>query len=272
MSPQNRHTPFHPWTIVWPLIASGFFTASVHADEYTKAYGITKRANVLVVTNDGSVTITSGESQQVEFRVDYQGYVLNRTVLIDSRQQGDQVELTARIPVRFYISLGARRRLHIAVRVPKETDLQVRTSDGSIETRGISGSIDLHSSEGAITVTSLKGSVRLNSSDGTIEASDMDGRCDASSSVGRVSIEALHGSRLDSDWSIASSDGSIEVALPADLPATIDASSRDGRIRNDNEFSMEGVMSKSNIHGKMNGGDQTLTIRTGNGSIHLKAV
>jgi hypothetical protein len=29
-------------------------------------------------------------------------------------------------------------------------------------------------------------------------------------------------------------------------------------------------MSKSRVRGKMNGGGQTLTIRTGDGSIHLK--
>jgi hypothetical protein len=33
---------------------------------------------------------------------------------------------------------------------------------------------------------------------------------------------------------------------------------------------MEGKISKSRVHGKMNGGGSTLTIHTGDGSIHLR--
>ncbi len=132
--------------------------------------------------------------------------------------------------------------------MPKDADLQVRTGDGSIKANGVSGTIDLHSGDGALSVSSLKGTVRLHTGDGSIEASDLDGKCDASSGDGRirlsgrfdvlsaksgdgsVGVEALHGSKLDSGWSIASGDGSIDVALPADLPANIEASSGDGRI------------------------------------------
>jgi len=77
---------------------------------------------------------------------------------------------------------------------------------------------------------------------------------------------------LDSGWSIASGDGSIDVAVPADLPANIEASSGQGHITSDIPITMEGVMSKSKIRGKMNGGGSTLSIHTGDGSIHLKPV
>jgi hypothetical protein len=291
MSLLNKGTRFHRWALIgMALLATGLFALNVHADGYIKSYPISTRANVRVDTNDGSVTVTTGNTQQVEFRVDYAGHVLNKSVQIDSHQQGDEVELTARIPVRFFISLGMTRRFHIEVRMPKDADLQVRTSDGSIKANGISGSIDLHSSDGAISVSSLKGTVRLHTSDGSIEASDLDGKCDALSSDGRirlsgrfdvlsaktsdgsVGIEALRGSKLDSGWSITSGDGSIDVALPAELGANIEASSSDGRISSDIPITMEGFMSKSKVHGKMNGGGSTLTIHTGDGSIHLKQV
>jgi Putative adhesin len=272
------------------LLASALFAASVHADEYTRTYPVANRANVRVDTNDGSVTVTAGDVQQVEFRVEYQGYVLDKSVQIDSHQNGDQIELTARIPVRFFVSLGFTRRLHIEVRMPKDADLLVRTGDGSIKANGVSGSVDLRSSDGAISASSLKGAVRLRSGDGSIEAGDLDGKCDASTSDGRirlsgrfdvlnaksgdgsVGVEALHGSKLESDWSIASSDGGITVALPSDLPANIEASSSDGRVSTDIPITLEGTMSRSKVHGKMNGGGPTLTIHTGDGSIHLKQI
>jgi DUF4097 and DUF4098 domain-containing protein YvlB len=284
-----KDIPFHRSAlIVAAVLATGLFAAGAHAEEYMKTYTVSNRANVRIDTNDGSVNVTTGDTKEVEFRVEYKGYVLDKSLQIESSQHGDEVELTARIPVRFFISFGMSRRLHIEVRMPKDADLQVKTGDGSVKAEGVSGNIDLHSSDGALTVSSLKGTVRLHTSDGSIEGSDLDGKLDASTSDGRirlsgrfdvlsvksndgsVGVEALRGSKMDAGWSIASSDGSVNVALPPDLPANIDASSSDGHISSDIPITMEGDMSKSKVHGKMNGGGPTLTIHTGDGSIHLK--
>jgi DUF4097 and DUF4098 domain-containing protein YvlB len=291
MIPLYKGNTFHrPALIGVALLATGLFAATVHADDYTKTFTISNRANVRVDTGDGSVVVTTSDTKEVEFRVEYQGYVLEKSLHIESNQHGDEVELIARIPHGFHISLGTMRRLHIEVRMPKDADLQVRTGDGSIKANNVSGTIDLHSGDGAISVGSLKGSVRIHTGDGSIEASDLDGKCDASSGDGRirlsgrfdvlsaksgdgsVGVEAQRGSKLDSSWSITSGDGGIDVALPADLPANIEASSGDGRITTDIPITMEGVISKSRVHGKMNGGGSTLTIHTGDGSIHLKQV
>jgi hypothetical protein len=290
MTPISKDT-FHRSALTgMALLATGLFAASVHADDYAKTYTVSNRANVHVDTNDGSVDVTTGDTKEVSFRVEYQGYVLNKSLEIESNQHGDEVELIARIPHSWHFSIGMIRRLHIEVRMPKDADLQVRTGDGSIKANGLSGTIDLHSGDGALTVGSLKGSVRLHTGDGSIDGSDLDGKCDASSGDGRIrlsgrfdvlsaksgdgsiSVDALHGSKLDSSWNIVSGDGRLEVALPPDLPANIEASSGDGRITTDIPITMEGVLSKSRVHGKMNGGGSTLTIHTGDGSIHLKAV
>jgi len=291
MTPLYKSINFYRSALVGTaLLATGLFAATAHADDYTKTYTVSNRANVHVDTDDGSVVVTTGDTKQVEFRVEYQGYTLDKSLHIDSSQHGDEVELTARIPHGFHISLGTMRRLHIEVRMPKDADLDVRTGDGSIKANNVSGTVDLHSGDGSISVSSLKGSVRIHTGDGSIEASEMDGKCDASSGDGRIRlsgrfdvlsaksgdgsvvVEALHGSKLDSSWSITSGDGGIDVALPPDLPVNIEASSGDGRISTDIPITMEGVISKSRVHGKMNGGGSTLTIHTGDGSIHLKQV
>jgi hypothetical protein len=270
------------------LLATGLWAVAAHAEDYVKSYAVSNRANVHVKTGDGSVTVTTGDTQQVEFHVEYQGYVLNKTLLIDSSQNGDEVELTARVPPGMFISLGFSRRLHIEVRMPKDADLHVATSDGSVKASGITGDVDLKSSDGSLDVSSLKGTLRMHTSDGSIEASDLDGRCDATTSDGRirlsgrfdhlstkssdgsVNVEVQRGSKMDSDWSISSSDGSIEVALPGDLPVDIEASASGGRISSDIPITVEGVLSKSRIHGKLNGGGPTLNIHTSDGSIHLR--
>jgi hypothetical protein len=278
----------HPWSgICIALLAAGPVAATVHAEDYAKSFSVPNRANVHVNTNDGSVTVTTGDAKQVEFRVEYMGYELDKTLHIESHQQGDEIELTARIS-KFQFSLGAIRRLHIEIRMPKQADLRVESGDGAVKADGLIGTVELRTGDGSITVKSLMGDVRLHTGDGAVDAADLDGKCDAvsgdgrirlagrfdvlraKSGDGRIDVDAHHGSKLDSGWSISSGDGGIDVALPSDLSADIDAITHDGHITSDVPITVEGVMSKSHVRGKMNGGGQTLTIRTGDGSVHLK--
>jgi hypothetical protein len=274
------------------ILVTGSFAARVHAGDFTKSYSVSHRANVHVDTNDGNVRITTGDTNEVEFHVVYKGYELNKTLHIESHQQGDEVELTARLigKLPFSLIVLATAKLDIEVRMPKDGDLQVESGDGSIKVGGLAGTIDLHSGDGGITVNSLMGVMRLHSGDGAIDGSNLDGQCDAVSGDGRIhlvgrfdvlraksgdggiKIGAVHGSTLISGWNIASGDGSIEVALPIDLSVDIDASTSDGSISSDIPLSVEGVISKSRVRGKINGGGQTLTIHSGDGGIRLKQV
>ncbi len=280
---------------------------AVRAEEVTKSFTVSGRPNVRVETNDGSVRVTSGDAKQVEFRVEYQGYELGRNLRVDARQDGDRVEFIARVTGHWGINFGwgHNRRLHIEVRMPQQGDLQVDTGDGAVETSGISGTInvhtgdgsvkanslegtiDLHTSDGGITVDTLKGNIRLRTGDGGIEARDLDGRVEADSGDGHVRLagrfEALNvktgdgsvdtrvlpGSKMAADWTLRTGDGSVDLALPADFQANIDATTGDGHISMGVPVTVEGTFSKSELRGKMNGGGQTLTIHTGDGSIRL---
>jgi hypothetical protein len=274
-------------SICMALLGTAAFASMVHAEDFNKSFVISNRAIVHVDTNDGSVSVTTGDTKQVEFHVEYQGYELNKNLTIESHQQGDEVEFSARIP-RWQFSLGTIRRLHIEVRMPKDADLHVKTGDGSIKAGALSGAIDLSTGDGSLSVTALTGDIRLRTGDGAIEGSDLDGKCDAVSGDGHIrlagrfdvlrvktgdggiDVRALLGSKLDASWSIGSGDGGIDVALAKDLPADIEVSTGDGHISSDVPITVEGTISKSRIHGKMNGGGQTLTIHTGDGSIRLK--
>src|SRR5258708_3893779 len=107
---------------------------AARAEEVTKSFAVIGRANVRVETNDGSVRVTSGDSKQVEFRVEYQGYELGKNLRVDARQDGDKVELTARVTGRWGFSFGHNsRHLHIEVRIPREADLHAETGDRSVD-------------------------------------------------------------------------------------------------------------------------------------------
>ncbi|HUL14685.1 MAG TPA: DUF4097 family beta strand repeat-containing protein [Terriglobales bacterium] len=271
--------------ILTGLAAGG---ASASEQQWTRTYGVTGHPQVAVNTNDGAVRIITGDTKQVVFRVYFSGYTLDKDLSIESQQNGNSLEITAKIRSGFHWGWGGiSRSLRIEVYIPKDADLQVDTGDGSVETQYLAGNLGVHTGDGSIRVEGAKGSIQLRTGDGSIEAQALDGRVEASSGDGHVSlagrfdsvdvktgdgsvnVRATSGSQLASGWNIRTGDGSVDVSLPGDLKATIDASTHDGHISLGIPVTVEGTFSTSQIHGKMNGGGQALTIQTGDGSIRL---
>jgi hypothetical protein len=288
------------------LLLVAILAPPAQAEEWTKSYTISGRAQVRVDTNDGAVQIFTGSSKQVDFRVLYDGYEINRNLHVDSRQEGDTVQINARVSGHWGFSWGnSHRKIRIEVHMPKDAGLQVDTGDGSVTTQSlngkvkihtgdgsvraqeVSGDVDIDTGDGSITVEGAKGDIRLRTGDGHIDARNLDGKVDAMSGDGHIKLEGRldslsvktgdgsiearlqPGSKVNSSWSIRTGDGSVDIVLPPDLQANIDASTNDGHISLGIPVTVEGTFSNSQIHGKMNGGGQPVVIHTGDGSIRL---
>jgi DUF4097 and DUF4098 domain-containing protein YvlB len=288
------------------LIALATLASGVRAEEWNKSYTVSGRPSLRVHTDDGGVRITTSESKQIELRVEYEGYKLDKDLHVDSRQDGDHVDLNVRSNNHWCIfCVHIHQRIHIEVTMPKDADVQVESGDGSVETndinggvtvrtgdgsvkaRSLNGNIDLHTNDGSIDVDTLKGDIRLHTGDGSIEARGLDGKVDADSGDGHVRLEGRFdglniktgdgsvtarvngGSKMSTPWNVRTGDGSVDLTVPADLQANIDASTGDGHISLGIAVTVEGTFSNSQIHGKMNGGGQPLTIHSGDGSIRL---
>jgi putative adhesin len=276
------------------------------AEETVKTFTVSGRAQVHIETNDASVHVITGEGKQVEFHVIYEGYELEKDLHVDARQDGDRVSLNAHISGHWGMSWGHNsRNVRIEARMPRSADLDVDTSDGSVTTdaldgtlkvhtsdgsvrsAAVSGSVDIDTSDGSITLDGAKGTIHLRTADGHIEAHGLDGALEATSGDGHVTVagrfdalslktgdgsinaRALPGSKMSSAWTIHTGDGSVDFALPGDLQANIEATTHDGHISMGIPVMVDGTFSKSEIHGKLNGGGQPLSISTGDGSIRL---
>jgi Putative adhesin len=258
------------------------------ADEVTKTFTVSGRAHVKVETDDGAVRVSTGDIKQVEIRVVYTGYKLDKDLRVSTDQSGDSVAVIAKTSGGNFWSWGVRHSsLRVEVHMPKDADLNVRAGDGSVEADSIDGSVDITTGDGSITVQGARGTIRFHTGDGHIEARGLDGNVDASSGDGHINLEgrfdglnirtgdgsvtarAAAGSKVATSWSIHTGDGSVDLELPGDLQANLDASTHDGHISSGLQMTVEGSFSSSSIHGKLNGGGPSLTIQTGDGSIHL---
>src|SRR5260370_16611947 len=91
--------PYRPTAIRLGIACAALLAATAvaaRAEETTKSFTVSGRANVRVETNDGSVHVSTGDSKQVEYRVEYQGFQLGKDLHIDPHQDADKVKMTPR--------------------------------------------------------------------------------------------------------------------------------------------------------------------------------
>lgn len=74
-------------------------------------------------------------------------------------------------------------------------------------------------------------------------------------------------------WEISTGDGSVSLYLPSDFSADLDAHTGDGSIRNDLtiERSVDEEKSRRSLKARLGAGGKVLRVRTGDGSIRLRA-
>ena len=272
------------------VITIGASAAPSHADEWSKTYKVSGRPNLRVETDDGDVNIVAGDSSQIEARVTTDGLKIGPSdVRVEEHQEGDNVTVSVKMPhFNFSFFGGHHRSVRIDLRVPKDLSLDVRTGDGNVSAQPLSGRIRIDTGDGRITASGLKGEISLHSGDGNIQCSGLDGTLDVDTGDGHVTVDgrfdslnlktgdgniearAMSGSKVANSWRVHSGDGHINMWLPGDFNADLDAHTGDGKITLDLPIKVSGSLSHSSIHGSLNNGGGSVSITSGDGSIHLQ--
>ncbi len=279
----------HKSWLVGLLLAGLAVATPARADEWSKKYPLSGKAEVRVNTNDGKIDILSSDQKEVEAHVWTTGWHVPQDVQISESQSGGHVTIDITLSHRHFNFFGSdRHSIKIELRVPRDADLDIHTGDGSITSQPVSGRVRLDSDDGNIEVNGLKGDIRLHTGDGHIDGSQFDGLLDADSGDGRINVRGrfdslnLHtgdgsidaaaetGSQITSSWSLRSGDGNIILRVSDSLHADLDAHTGDGHISLDFPVTVSGSLNNSSIRGKLAGGGPPLTLRTGDGSIRLE--
>jgi DUF4097 and DUF4098 domain-containing protein YvlB len=239
------------------------------ADEWSKTYTLTGKPDLHVETSDANIRVDTWDQSTIEARVTTSHYKIGPSgIQIYEHQTGNSVDIEVRFP-HFIIQFGPNR-VDIEIHMPREGKVNLRTGDGHIELSQLKGEMELESGDGHEEIVSVDGTLRAHTGDGRINATGRFDILELNTGDGRIEARALPGSTMAASWNLHTGDGSVTLQLPANFAADVDLHTNDGHITVDMPVAVEGRLGEKNIHGKMNGGGNLLTVHTGDGSIRLE--
>lgn len=265
--------------------------ATARADEWNKKYTFSGKPDLRVETGDGDVEIATGPANEITARVDAQGYKINSGDLrVEESQDGNRIRILVRTHNHFTFFSVGHRGLKVQITVPAQSDMEIRTGDGNVNSSPVEGKISIDTGDGNVNANGLHGDIRLHSGDGHIEGQNFAGNLSVDTGDGHINVtgrfdvlylktgdggidaQADPGSKIASPWTVHSGDGHINLKVPSDFNADLDAKTGDGHITLDFPVSVSGALSESRIHGKLNAGGGSLAVSSGDGSIHIAKI
>jgi DUF4097 and DUF4098 domain-containing protein YvlB len=241
------------------------------AEDWSKTYTISGKPDLRVETSDANIRVDTWDKNTIDVHIASDRYKFGDAGLrVIEHQNGDAVELELRFPHHVFTVQFGRYKVEIEVHMPRQGRVNLHTSDGSIELSNFKGDMDLQSGDGHEQIESVDGNLRARTGDGHIRAAGRFDSLDLNTGDGRIEARILPGSTMASSWTVHTGDGGVTVELPQNFAADVDLHTNDGHINVEMPVTVEGRMGDNNIHGKINGGGNLLTIHTGDGSIRLE--
>jgi DUF4097 and DUF4098 domain-containing protein YvlB len=246
-------------------------TPAALADDWSKTYTISGKPDLRVETSDANIRVDTWDKNTIDVHITSSRYKFGDNGLrVIEHQNGDSVELELRFPHHVFTVQFGSYKVEIEIHMPRQGRINLRTGDGSIELANFKGDMDLESGDGHEQIESVDGSLRARTGDGHIRVAGRFDALDLNTGDGRIEARVLPGSTLVSSWNVRTGDGGVTVELPESFAADVDLHTNDGHINVEMPVTVDGRIGDKNIHGKINGGGNLLTIHTGDGSIRLE--
>ena len=247
-------------------------------------------------TFDGAIEVRSWDKAEVLVQVEARASSKQLLDSIDVAGSSEDSHVIVKATVKdmsgWEVSSGGiSRSVRLVATVPVDSEVRLRSGDGSVRVERVRGVIDARTEDGRIVMREVGGEITADSGDGSVQVEDVDGRCTvntrdgsvlvsgrlrgdlkASTGDGSVTVRAADGSAITGDWNIETGDGGVVLALPEQLDAKLDLHTSDGRIAlngfTDMPIEREGEGRR--LMAVLGSGAGNLRIRTGDGTITLK--
>lgn len=275
--------------LTYTLSAAVLFVASTSVSwaahkSFDKRFEVPTGGHLLMESPMGSIAIVGQDSRQVVVHAEISGPdAFVDDFRVTAEQQLADVTVRGRARLTWWDRLFSTGRVHFVISVPRDYRVDVQTSGGSLNVRNlnaaltgrtsgggisvqdVTGAIDMRTSGGGIDLSDCTGNLEAHTSGGSIRVHGIDGRIRASTSGGSIYVEA-HANR---GVTLTTSGGSITLLLPTDAHAALEARTSGGTVRVDFPLTSTSIVSRTHVHGAINGGGDPVFLRTSGGSVRV---
>lgn len=128
--------------------------------------------------------------------------------------------------------------------------------------------LSLEAHNGSIHVETVNGHIRVRTLNGSVHLTDVSGDVDGSTTNGSLSIDLAGNAWNGAGLRAETTNGSVNLNLPENYSARVEASTVNGRVRVDFPVTVSGEIGK-NMSFQLGSGGPTIQAKTVNGSVHI---
>ena len=255
---------------------------------------------------NGSVDITGWEKNEVD--ISGTKYAKTKAMLdemkIDVQSSNGAVSIRTIPPVeKWNANAGARYNIRVPYKILVEL---AASTNGSIHLEHLEGAARIRTTNGGVRTRSLKGNLEINTTNGNVDMFDVTGGAKVTTSNGHINADNLHGEftakttngaisarlfdvpvnslvkastsnggvdltfdQVRSDVRASTTNGHINVRLPSNVNARVDASTHNSSVSSELDVKSSGSWSKGRLEGTIGSGGPHLELSTSNGPIRL---
>src|SRR5581483_5733200 len=253
------------------ILVLAAFALPAGAEQWSKTYTISNAPDLRVDTTDANIRVDTWEQKSIEATITSAYYKFGSGGLrVEEHQSGDTVEINLHFPHEFHFGGFTSHRVDIEIHMPRKCSVNLHTGDGKIELAEFAGDMDISSGDGAEDIHNVEGRLHATTGDGHISADGKFEVLNLKTGDGHLDVRAMAGSKVSEKWMLHTGDGSVSLEVPQDLVADLHLHTGDGHIDVDFPITSEGRIRGNDVHGKLNGGGNLISVQTGDGSINLR--
>jgi DUF4097 and DUF4098 domain-containing protein YvlB len=145
-------------------------------------------------------------------------------------------------------------------------EVHAKTGSGSIRATDIAGGFEGETGSGHIELQqSAPGSVRVKTGSGGIEARGVRGSLEARAGSGEITAEG----DPRGGWIVHTGSGSVRLRLAAEAAFDLNAHTSSGSISMSRPVTVQGMISRKEIRGRVHGGGPQVEVQTSSGNIEI---
>jgi hypothetical protein len=238
--------------------------------QWHKTFQLPGKPEVHIRALDAKIQIRSGENNEVSVRI-FSGSDGKGLVNVDDKSLANVLNLDIDGPPAQPTKPSDNSTMRIELILPQDASVAVSCRNGDIAIDGVNGLIGVSTGVGNINIRAARASVRADSRQGDIQVEASFSIVHVTGRDGQIKVRAEAGSKiLPSDpWVLASDLGNIDLMLPADFDADLEARSLDGSVSVEIPITTVEPPNPKRAKGRLGHGGGALAILTRKGKVHI---